>query len=44
MSFREEFAFALEDNLRGRTTIEILALNDAMNWSNSDEKRSSRFD
>ncbi len=28
MSFREEFAFALEDNLRGRTTIEILALND----------------
>jgi uncharacterized protein (TIGR02646 family) len=28
ISFREEYAFACEDNLRGRTTIEILGLND----------------
>ncbi len=28
ISFREEFAFPLEDNLRGRTTIEVLGLND----------------
>ncbi len=28
ISFREEYAFACEDNLRGRTTIEILKLND----------------
>ena len=28
ISFREEFAFPLEDNLRGHTTIEMLGLND----------------
>ena len=28
ISFREEYAFPLEDNLRGRTTIEVLKLND----------------
>jgi uncharacterized protein (TIGR02646 family) len=28
ISFRDEIAFALEDNLRGRTTIEVLGLNE----------------
>jgi len=28
ISFREEYAFPVNDNLRGRTTIEILQLND----------------
>jgi hypothetical protein len=28
ISFREEYAFACEDNLRGHTTIQILRLND----------------
>jgi hypothetical protein len=31
ISFREEIAFALDDNPRGRTTIEILGLNERNN-------------